>query len=75
MAEEYQNPLDEWLAELPEGSELSLRAWLEIKYIPAGSTEEKDISEDISKYLISMTYNDNLSDTADDISLELEDRA
>ena len=72
---EYQNPLDGWLAELPEGSELSRRAWVEVKYIPAGSTEEKDISEDISKYFISMTYNDNLSDTADDISLELEDRA
>ena len=65
---EYKNPLDTWLAELPDGSELSRRAWLEIKYIPADSTEEKDISEDISKYFISMTYTDNLSDTADDVS-------
>lgn len=72
---EYQDPLPGWLAELPQGTELSRRAWVEVKYIPADSGEEKDISEDISKYFISMTYTDNLSDTADDVSLELEDRA
>lgn len=73
--EEYKNPLDKWLKELPKGSELSRRAWLEIKYIPAGETEEKDISEDVSKYLISMSYTDNLSEAADDVTLTLEDRA
>ena len=72
---EYKNPLDDWLKELPKGSELSRRAWLEIKYIPAGETEEKDISEDVSKYLISMSYTDNLSDAADDVTITLEDRA
>ena len=72
---EYKNPLDDWLKELPKGSELSRRAWLEIKYIPAGETEGKDISEDVSKYLISMDYTDNLSDAADDVTLTLEDRA
>lgn len=72
---EYKNPLDEWLKELPSGSELSRRAWLEIKYTPAGETEGKDISEDVSKYLISMSYTDNLSDAADDVTLTLEDRA
>ena len=75
MAEEYENPLNGWLSELPRGTELSRRAWVEVKYIPVGSTEEKDISKDIGKYFVSLTYNDNLSDTADDISLELEDRA
>lgn len=72
---EYKNPLDDWLKELPRGSDLSRRAWLEIKYTPAGETEGKDISEDVSKYLISMSYTDNLSDAADDVTLTLEDRA
>lgn len=72
---EYKNPLDDWLKELPEKSELSRRAWLEIKYTPAGEDEETDISEDVSKYLISMSYTDNLSDAADDVTLNLEDRA
>ena len=72
---EYKNPLEDWLKDLPEGAELSHRAWLEIKYIPAGDEEEKDISEDVSKYLISMSYTDNISDTADDVTLTLEDRA
>lgn len=72
---EYKNPLDDWLKELPSGSDLSRRAWLEIKYIPVGETEGKDISEDVSKYLISMSYTDNLSDAADDVTLTLEDRA
>ena len=71
---EYRNPLDGWLSELPEGTELSRRAWLEVKYTPAGG-EEQDISEDISQYLLSFSYTDNLSDAADDIALTLEDRA
>ena len=41
---EYKNPLDGWLKELPEKAELSRRAWLEIKYTPAGEDEETDIS-------------------------------
>ena len=72
---EYKNPLEDWLKELPEGAELSRRAWIEIKYTPAGEEEAKDISEDVSKYLISMSYTDNLSDTADDVTITLEDRA
>lgn len=72
---EYQNPLPGWLAEIPQGTELSRRAWVEVKYIPADSTEEKDISEEISKYFLSMTFTDNLSDEADEVTLELEDRA
>lgn len=34
----------------------------------------KDISKELSKYLISMTYTDNEEDKADDISLTLDDR-
>ena len=72
---EYKNPLDGWLAELPEGTELSRRAWLEVKYTAADGGEETDISEDIGQYLLSFSCTDNLSDTADDIVLTLEDRA
>ena len=72
---EYKNPLPGWLAEIPAGTMLSRRAWPEVKYTPAESTEEKDISEDIGKFFLSMTYTDNLSDDADDVTIELEDRA
>ena len=72
---EYKNPLPGWLAEIPQGAELSRRAWVEVKYTPAGSTEEKDISEDIGKFFLSMTFTDNLSEAADDVTIELEDRA
>lgn len=71
---DYVNPLNGWLAELPKGSKLARRAWLEVKYTPAGG-EESDISEDISKYFLSFSYTDNLSGAADDINLTLEDRA
>lgn len=33
----------------------------------------KDISKELSKYLISMTYTDNEEDKADDISLTLDE--
>ena len=69
------NPLTEWQSGLPQSTELSRRAWLTVKYTPAGGGEEKDISEDISKFLVSFSYTDNLSGTADDINLTLEDRA
>ena len=32
MPSEYKDPLPRWLKELPKGSELSRRTWLEIKY-------------------------------------------
>ena len=72
---EYQNPLPGWLEELSKESELSRRAWLEIKYTPVGETEGTDISGDIAQYLLSFSYTDNLSDAADDVTLTLEDRA
>ena len=52
----------------PDGTELGRRAWLVILY------NGKDISEDISKYWLSFSYTDNLSGTADDVDLTLEDR-
>lgn len=54
-------------------TQLARRAWLEVKYTPADG-EEKDISEELSKYLISANFTDNLSDSADDMNLTLEDR-
>ncbi len=72
---DYKNPIETWLAEAPEGAKLARRAWLEVKYTPADGGEETDISEDLSKYFLSFSYTDNLSDTADDINITLEDRA
>lgn len=36
--------------------------------------KDKDISKDIAPYLLSFTYNDNISGVADDITFKLEDR-
>jgi hypothetical protein len=58
----------------PEGTELARRAWLEVGYA-AGGGGAQDISGDISKYFLSATITDNLADEADDVSIELEDRA
>lgn len=62
---------------MAEGKEkmLSRRSWLAVKYTKKGSTESKDISEDLAKYLISVDFTDNLSDTVDDLTITLEDRA
>lgn len=67
--------LKDWLAELTPGTKLSRRAWVEIKYQPKGENDSTDISEDISKYFLSLSWDDNISDTVDDITLTLEDRA
>lgn len=69
------NILDQWLLGLTGGAKLSRRAWVVIEYTPKGSGEKKDISEDISKYFLSLSFTDNLSDTVDDITLTLEDKA
>lgn len=69
------NILGDWVGNLPSGSKLSRRAWIVIQYTPKGETESKDISEDISKYFLHLSYADNISNTADDITLTLEDRA
>lgn len=69
------NILSDWLGSLTPGSKLSRRAWVVIKYKPKGGTEAKDISEDISKYFLSLSFTDNLSGKADDVTLELEDKA
>lgn len=80
MAKEYKNPIESMLAGLPEGAEQGRVAWLEIKYTPAESDdgqkqETSDISEDVSAYLLSFSCTDNLTDSADDMTLTLEDRA
>lgn len=43
--------------------------------IPLISYNDKDITEDITPYLISLSYTDNMSGYADDLTIELEDRA
>lgn len=67
--------LSAWLGPLKSGEQLSRRAYLEVKYTVHGEKEAHDISEDITKYLLSFTYTDNMSDKADDVNLTLEDRA
>lgn len=79
MSLEYVNPIESMLAGLPEGTEQGRVAWLEIKYKPAPSEDgqeqkESDISEDVSKYLLSFSCTDNLTDSADDMTMTLEDR-
>lgn len=69
------NFIDEWQSEnLPPNGYLSRRVWLEIKYITAGTKKVTDISEDISRYFISLEYSEAMSDEADDLTLTLEDR-
>ena len=68
------NILADWFADLTPGTKLSRRAWLVITYTPKGGGESKDISDDISKYFLSLSYTDNLSGQVDDITLTLEDR-
>lgn len=67
--------LNGWLSGLAGGTKLSRRAWVVIEYTPKDGSETKDISEDISKYFLSLSFTDNLSDTVDDITLTLEDKA
>lgn len=64
-----------WLGPLKSGEYLSRRVYLEVKYTVHGEQKAHDISEDITKYLLSFTYTDNMSDKADDVNLTLEDRA
>lgn len=60
---------------LTEGTSLAYRVWCEVAYTPKGSSESKDISEEISKYLLSLDYTDNIEGQADDLTITLEDRA
>lgn len=66
--------LERWQKNVSENGKLARRAWPEIFYTQKGSSEKTDITEDISKYFVSLTYTDNLSGTADDLSLVLEDK-
>lgn len=67
--------VERMMGTLPGGSSLAYRTWCEVLYTPKGSNESKDISEEISKYLLSLDYTDNIEGQADDLSLTLEDRA
>ena len=66
--------LSEWQSTLPPSGHLARRCWLEIKYIPADTKEAVDISEDISRYFLSMDYSEAMSGEADDLTITLEDR-
>ena len=66
--------LAKWQEAKSDGGKLSRRSWAEIFYTPKGGTDTTDITEDVSKYFLSLTYTDNMSNQADDLSLELEDR-
>lgn len=54
---------------------LGRRAWLIVTYTDKGEIEAKDISEELSKYLLSCSYTDNMGGQADDLTITLEDRA
>ena len=56
--------LQKWQGELPPSTYLSRRAWCEVKYTPKGETEEKDISEELMKYLLSVDYTVDILPTA-----------
>ena len=65
--------VNKWKKDLTPQTKLARRAWCTIGYQHWGTKESKDITEDISKYLLDITYTDNLSGTVD-VSLSLEDR-
>ncbi len=60
---------------LTPGTKIGFRSWCEVTYTPKGETQGKDISEEISKYLLSLDYTDNMIGQVDDLSISLEDRA
>lgn len=66
--------VEEWKKKLTPETKLSRRAWLDVQYQHYGTTDKKDISDTINKYLISATYTDNMAGTIDDLSVVLEDR-
>ena len=67
--------IKEWQSNLPSNGQISRRVWLTIKFTAAENGKTVDISEDISKFFISMDYTDNMDGKADDLSINLEDRA
>lgn len=69
------NFLKDCMPSFVPGGKLSRRVWIIVKYKAKGETESKDISEEISKYFLSLSWNDNLTDSVDDITLTLEDRS
>ena len=66
--------VQKWKKDLTPQTKLARRAWCTIGYQHWGSKESKDITDDISKYLLDVTFTDNLSGTVDDVAISLEDR-
>ena len=52
---------------------MAARAYLTLVYKHKG--KDTDLSDDIAPYFLSLSYTDNLSNSADDVTLTLEDRA
>lgn len=70
--------IDKWKREIIPGTELSRRVWVDVTYLPKGATDKsqaKDISVELAKYFLGMTFNDNMTGTIDDVTIQLEDRA
>lgn len=70
--------LNKWQKDIIPGTQLSRRVWVDVTYLPKGvadKTQAKDISVELAKYFLSLTYTDNMTGTIDDITLSLEDRA
>lgn len=66
--------LSKWKGAKSKSGKLARRSWAEIFYTPKGGGEKTDITEDVSKYFLSLSYTDNMSNKADDLTLALEDR-
>lgn len=64
-----------WAESMTPGGQLSRRAWVDVSYTPADGGEEKDISEDLMQYLLTVEYTENLADFVDDLTITLEDKA
>lgn len=67
------NFLNEWKSSVPKNGNLGRRVWLEIKYTSAETNKTADISEDVSRYFISLSYSESMSGEADDLTITLED--
>lgn len=65
--------LDKTAALTPGTELLAARAYLTLVYKHKG--KDTDLSDDIAPYFLSLSYTDNLSNSADDVTLTLEDRA
>lgn len=68
------NLLTKWTGDLTPGARISFRAWGKVLYTPKGG-DPQDITTELTKYLLSIDYTDNMIGQVDDVTLTLEDRA